>query len=72
MWHPFVRGGVQGRGLPWRKGGATGWGLCLSVKDTALQSLLRTVPPGPDEAFQHAVASELLSDRETLKARGVL
>jgi uncharacterized protein (DUF58 family) len=43
--------------------------LCLSVKDTALQSLLRTAPPGPEEAFQHAVASELLSDRETLKAR---
>ncbi|SEU08369.1 DUF58 domain-containing protein [Stigmatella erecta] len=43
--------------------------LCLSVKDTALQSLLRTAPPGPEEAFQHAVASELLSDRETLKAK---
>ncbi|MCP3060567.1 DUF58 domain-containing protein [Myxococcus sp. K38C18041901] len=43
--------------------------LCLSVKDTALQKLLRTPPPGPEEAFQHAVASELLSDREVLKAR---
>jgi len=43
--------------------------LCLSVKDTALQKLLRTPPPGPDEAFQHAVASELLTDREVLKAR---
>jgi uncharacterized protein (DUF58 family) len=43
--------------------------LCLSVKDTALQKLLRTPPPGPEEAFQHAVASELLMDREVLKAR---
>jgi uncharacterized protein (DUF58 family) len=43
--------------------------LCLSVKDTALQKLLRTPPPGPEEAFQHAVASELLADREVLKAK---
>jgi uncharacterized protein (DUF58 family) len=43
--------------------------LCLSVKDTALQKLLRTPPPGPEEAFQHAVASELLTDREVLKAK---
>lgn len=43
--------------------------LCLSVKDTALLGLLRQPPPGPEEAFQHAVASELLADRETLKAR---
>ncbi|MFP2961739.1 DUF58 domain-containing protein [Myxococcus sp. 1LA] len=43
--------------------------LCLSVKDTALQKLLSTPPPGPEEAFQHAVASELLTDREVLKAR---
>ncbi len=43
--------------------------LCLSVKDTALLGLLRQPPPGPEEAFQHAVASELLADREMLKAR---
>jgi len=43
--------------------------LCLSVKDTALQNLLRTPPSGPEEGFQHAVASELLLDREALKAR---
>ncbi len=43
--------------------------LCLSVKDTALVGLLRKPPPGPEEAFQQAVASELLSDREVLKAR---
>ncbi|XXF76005.1 DUF58 domain-containing protein [Myxococcaceae bacterium GXIMD 01537] len=43
--------------------------LCLSVRDTALNRLLSTPPPGPDEAFQHAVASELLVDREALKAR---
>jgi uncharacterized protein (DUF58 family) len=43
--------------------------LCLSVKDSALLGLLRRPPPGPEEAFQHAVASELLMDRETLKAK---
>jgi uncharacterized protein (DUF58 family) len=43
--------------------------LCLSVKDTALSGLLRTPPPGPEEAFQHAVASELLFEREQMKAR---
>ncbi|RJS27131.1 DUF58 domain-containing protein [Corallococcus sp. H22C18031201] len=43
--------------------------LCLSVKDTALQKLLATPPPSAEEAFQHAVASELLADREVLKAR---
>jgi uncharacterized protein (DUF58 family) len=43
--------------------------LCLSVRDTALSRLLTTPPPGPEEAFQHAVASELLVDREALKAK---
>lgn len=43
--------------------------LCLSVKDTALARLLRTPPEDPEEAYQHAVASELLMDRESLKAR---
>jgi uncharacterized protein (DUF58 family) len=43
--------------------------LCLSVKDSALLGLLRRPPPGPEEAFQHAVASELLMDREVLKAK---
>jgi uncharacterized protein (DUF58 family) len=43
--------------------------LCLSVKDTALSRLLATPPPGPEEAFQHAVASELLVDREALKSK---
>jgi len=43
--------------------------LCLSVKDTALLGLLRRPPPGPEEAFQQAVASELLMDREMLKAK---
>ncbi len=43
--------------------------LCLSVKDTALAGLLRTPPPSPEEAYQHAVACELLADREQLKAR---
>ncbi|MGQ0506403.1 MAG: hypothetical protein ACT4TC_13915 [Myxococcaceae bacterium] len=43
--------------------------LCLSVKDTAVEQLLRTPPPSPEEAFQHAVASELLQEREHLKSR---
>ena len=43
--------------------------LCLTVKDTALAELLRTDPPGAEEAFQQAVACELLADRENLKAR---
>jgi uncharacterized protein (DUF58 family) len=43
--------------------------LCLSVRDTALANLLRTPPAGPEQAFQQAVASELLTDREALKAQ---
>ncbi|HEY0096003.1 MAG TPA: DUF58 domain-containing protein, partial [Archangium sp.] len=43
--------------------------LCLSVRDTALAALLRTEPAGPEQAFQQAVASELLTDRESLKAK---
>ncbi|MFZ5471094.1 MAG: DUF58 domain-containing protein [Myxococcota bacterium] len=43
--------------------------LCLSVKDTALSALLSTPPPSAEEAFQHAVASELLHEREQMKAR---
>jgi uncharacterized protein (DUF58 family) len=43
--------------------------LCLSVRDTALAKLLRTEPSGPEQAFQQAVASELLTDREVLKAK---
>ncbi len=43
--------------------------LCLSVKDTALARLLQTDPPDAEIAFQHAVASELLLEREQLKRR---
>lgn len=43
--------------------------LCLSVKDTALARLLQTPPPDPEIAFQHAVASELLLEREQMKRR---
>jgi uncharacterized protein (DUF58 family) len=43
--------------------------LCLSVKDTALLKLLKTSPLGAEDAFQQAVASELLSDREQMKAQ---
>jgi uncharacterized protein (DUF58 family) len=43
--------------------------LCLSIKDTALIELLHTEPPGPEEAFRQAVASELLAEREQMKAK---
>ncbi len=43
--------------------------LCLSVKDTALSRLLVTPPADPEQAFQQAVASELLTEREALKAK---
>ena len=43
--------------------------LCLSVKDTALAHLLQTAPPDTEIAFQHAVASELLLERELIKRR---
>lgn len=43
--------------------------LCLSVKDTALAHLLQTSPPDTEIAFQHAVASELLLEREQMKRR---
>lgn len=42
--------------------------LCLSVKDTALQGLLREVPAGPEEAFQMAAGSEALLEREQIKS----
>jgi uncharacterized protein (DUF58 family) len=34
-----------------------------------LAKLLRTEPASPEQAFQQAVASELLTDREALKAQ---
>lgn len=43
--------------------------LCLSVKDTALQELLQTRPPDREIAYQHAVASELLIEREAMKRK---
>jgi uncharacterized protein (DUF58 family) len=43
--------------------------LCLTVKDTALTGLLLEPPGDPDAAYQHAVAAELLTEREALKAR---
>jgi uncharacterized protein (DUF58 family) len=39
------------------------------VRDTALIHLLRTPPVAVEQAFQQAVASELLTDREALKAK---
>ncbi len=43
--------------------------MCLSVKDTALARLLRTPPPEAELAYQHAVASELLVEREAMKRK---
>ncbi len=43
--------------------------ICLSVKDAALHRLLRTAPPDAEVAYQHAVASELLLEREAAKRR---
>lgn len=43
--------------------------LCMSVKDTALQELLQTRPPDREIAYQHAVASELLIEREAMKRK---
>ncbi|HVE84117.1 MAG TPA: DUF58 domain-containing protein [Myxococcales bacterium] len=41
--------------------------LCLSVKDTALHKLLREPPPGPEEAYQLAAASEAMLEREQIR-----
>lgn len=43
--------------------------LCLSVKDAALARLLTTAPPDAETAYQHAVASELLLEREAMKRK---
>lgn len=43
--------------------------LCLSVKDAALAQLLQTPPPDAEVAYQHAVASELLLEREAMKRK---
>jgi uncharacterized protein (DUF58 family) len=43
--------------------------LCLSVKDAALARLLESEPPDAEVAFQHAVASELLIEREAMKRK---
>ncbi|PZR07889.1 MAG: DUF58 domain-containing protein [Archangium gephyra] len=43
--------------------------LCLSVKDAALGELLSTPPKDPELAYQHAVASELLLEREAMKRK---
>jgi uncharacterized protein (DUF58 family) len=43
--------------------------LCLSVKDAALARLLTTEPVDAEVAYQHAVASELLIEREAMKRK---
>lgn len=43
--------------------------LCLSVRDSALAQLLETPPADTETAYQHAVASELLLEREAVKRR---
>ena len=39
------------------------------LKDTALTQLLETAPASEEDAFQHAVASELLVEREGMKTK---
>jgi uncharacterized protein (DUF58 family) len=43
--------------------------VCLSIKDAALHRLLCTPPPEAEVAYQHAVASELLLEREAAKRK---
>lgn len=43
--------------------------LCLTVKDTAMDTLLRTAPKEAEVAYQHAVAAELLLEREAMKRK---
>jgi len=43
--------------------------VCLSVKDVALAQLLESNPGDAELAYQHAVASELLLERESLKRK---
>ncbi len=43
--------------------------VCLSIKDAALHRLLRTTPADTEVAYQHAVASELLLEREAAKRK---
>lgn len=43
--------------------------VCLSIKDAALHRLLRTPPADTELAYQHAVASELLLEREEAKRK---
>ena len=43
--------------------------VCLSVKDSALTALLRESPADVAAAFQQAVASELLQEREAMKRK---
>lgn len=43
--------------------------VCLSIKDTALHRLLHTTPGDTEIAYQHAVASELLLEREAAKRK---
>ncbi len=43
--------------------------LCMSVKDAALTALLESAPADVEMAYQQAVASELLLERETMKRK---
>lgn len=41
--------------------------ICFTVQDTGLVHLLRTPPQDPDEAFERAAASEVLSERDRVR-----
>lgn len=43
--------------------------LCLTVKDAAVEAMLRTPPKDAEVGYQHAVASELILEREAMKRR---
>lgn len=60
----------QGRAMaePLRRLSRRHVSLCLWVKDTAISRLLATPPAGPDDAYRQAAASELLAEREQVKA----
>jgi uncharacterized protein (DUF58 family) len=55
--------------LPFRRLSKRHIPLCLSVKDASLSSLLQNNPIDSESAHQHAVASELLLEREVMKRK---
>lgn len=42
--------------------------VCITLRDQALEDLIRAWPAEPEQAFRQAVANELLEEREAMKA----